>query len=106
MLSLGSPHKKPLLTHKGRLTLLLGPPSCGKSTLLKALSGRLRETSILRVSQPAPHLSPGLEHWNINFLDVFQTSGSVQYNGSDLDKFRPSRTSAFVDQVTCLATAP
>lgn len=25
----------------GRLTLLLGPPSCGKSTLLKALAGKL-----------------------------------------------------------------
>ena len=30
----------------GRLTLLLGPPSSGKSTLLKALSGRLEHTSL------------------------------------------------------------
>ena len=35
---------------QGRLTLLLGPPSCGKSTLLKVLSGRLKETATMRVS--------------------------------------------------------
>ena len=34
---------------QGRLTLLLGPPSCGKSTLLKVLSGRLKDTSIMQV---------------------------------------------------------
>ena len=30
----------------GRLTLLLGPPASGKSTLLKALSGRLEHSSL------------------------------------------------------------
>jgi ABC-type multidrug transport system ATPase subunit len=30
----------------GRLTLLLGPPSSGKSTLLKALSGALMHTGL------------------------------------------------------------
>ncbi|KAK9865751.1 hypothetical protein WJX84_008454, partial [Apatococcus fuscideae] len=30
----------------GRLTLLLGPPSCGKSTLLKALAGKLDGTGL------------------------------------------------------------
>lgn len=29
----------------GKMTLLLGPPGSGKSLLLKALSGRLRENS-------------------------------------------------------------
>lgn len=32
----------------GRLTLLLGPPSCGKTTLLKALAGKMG-TSALKV---------------------------------------------------------
>ena len=30
----------------GRLTLLLGPPSSGKTTLLKALAGKLRGTGL------------------------------------------------------------
>ena len=30
----------------GRITLLLGPPSSGKSTLLKALSGRLEHSGL------------------------------------------------------------
>ncbi len=34
----------------GRMTLLLGPPSGGKSVLLQALSGRLRSGRNLRVS--------------------------------------------------------
>ena len=41
----------------GRLTLLLGPPSSGKTTLLKALAGKLRGTG-LKVSHdsiPADH---------------------------------------------------
>lgn len=33
----------------GRLTLLLGPPACGKSTLLKALAGKLLKARDLKV---------------------------------------------------------
>ena len=33
-----------------RLTLLLGPPGSGKSVLMKALSGQLRETAHLRAT--------------------------------------------------------
>jgi ABC-type multidrug transport system ATPase subunit len=36
----------------GRLTLLLGPPSSGKTTLLKALSGKLRKGGDLKVIPP------------------------------------------------------
>ncbi|XP_077211849.1 ABC transporter G family member 31-like isoform X1 [Tasmannia lanceolata] len=55
-----------------RMTLLLGPPSSGKTTLLLALAGRL---------------GPGL-----------QMSGSVTYNGHSLKEFVPQRTSAYVSQ--------
>ncbi|KMT16880.1 hypothetical protein BVRB_2g043550 [Beta vulgaris subsp. vulgaris] len=55
-----------------RLTLLLGPPSSGKTTLLLALAGRLGR---------------GLE-----------TSGKISYNGYELNDFIPQRTSAYVSQ--------
>ena len=40
----------------GRFTLLLGPPSAGKSTLLKALAGRLHHSADLQVCQEWPQL--------------------------------------------------
>ncbi|CAK9171344.1 unnamed protein product, partial [Ilex paraguariensis] len=56
----------------GRMVLLLGPPSSGKTTLLLALAGRLG--SDLKVS------------------------GRVTYNGHGMDEFVPQRTSAYVSQ--------
>ncbi|KAI3512248.1 hypothetical protein L1887_19561 [Cichorium endivia] len=58
-----------------RLTLLLGPPSSGKTTLLLALAGRLGH---------------GLK-----------LSGNITYNGHGLDEFVPQRTSAYVSQKDC-----
>ncbi|XP_041005142.1 ABC transporter G family member 32 isoform X2 [Juglans microcarpa x Juglans regia] len=55
-----------------RLTLLLGPPSSGKTTLLLALAGRL-----------GTHL---------------KMSGRITYNGHSLNEFVPQRTSAYVSQ--------
>ncbi|KAJ7956612.1 Pleiotropic drug resistance ABC transporter [Quillaja saponaria] len=55
-----------------RLTLLLGPPSSGKTTLLLALAGRLGH-------------------------DV-EMSGRITYNGHGLNEFVPQRTSAYVSQ--------
>lgn len=55
-----------------RLTLLLGPPSSGKTTLLLTLAGRL---------------VPGL-----------QMSGGIMYNGHELNEFVPQRTSTYVSQ--------
>ncbi|KAK8682900.1 hypothetical protein V6N13_038980 [Hibiscus sabdariffa] len=55
-----------------RLTLLLGPPSSGKTTFLLALAGRL-----------GSHL---------------QMSGKITYNGHGLKEFVPPRTSAYVSQ--------
>ncbi|KAK9715289.1 hypothetical protein RND81_06G154800 [Saponaria officinalis] len=60
-----------------RLTLLLGPPSSGKTTFLLALAGRL---------------GPAL-----------QMSGRITYNGHDLREFVPQRTSAYVSQQDCHA---
>ncbi|GAU19345.1 hypothetical protein TSUD_336320 [Trifolium subterraneum] len=55
-----------------RMTLLLGPPSSGKTTLLLALAGKL---------------DPKLKF-----------SGKVTYNGHQMKEFVPQRTSAYVDQ--------
>ncbi|KAL7122203.1 hypothetical protein ACP275_01G030300 [Erythranthe tilingii] len=56
----------------GRMTLLLGPPSSGKTTLLLALAGKL---------------DPELK-----------ISGRVTYNGHEMNEFVPQRTSAYISQ--------
>ncbi|GLU22294.1 hypothetical protein SLE2022_383820 [Rubroshorea leprosula] len=55
-----------------RMTLLLGPPSSGKTTLLLALAGKL---------------DPNLK-----------VRGEVTYNGYKLDEFVPQKTSAYISQ--------
>ena len=55
------------------MTLLLGPPGSGKSSLLKALSGKL-STAGLRIS------------------------GDITYNGKHLDEFVAQRTAAYIEQ--------
>ncbi|KAH7657266.1 Monosaccharide-transporting ATPase protein [Dioscorea alata] len=55
-----------------RMTLLLGPPGSGKTSLLLALAGKL--DSSLKVS------------------------GRVTYNGHGMDEFVPQRTSAYIGQ--------
>ncbi|KAG5392294.1 hypothetical protein IGI04_022257 [Brassica rapa subsp. trilocularis] len=55
-----------------RMTLLLGPPSSGKTTLLLALAGKLDKS-----------------------LDI---SGEVTYNGYRLNEFVPIKTSAYISQ--------
>ncbi|KDP36996.1 hypothetical protein JCGZ_06052 [Jatropha curcas] len=55
-----------------RMTLLLGPPSSGKTTLLLALAGKLDP--------------------NLKF------SGSVTYNGHGMNEFIPQRTAAYISQ--------
>ncbi|GKB63980.1 pleiotropic drug resistance protein 3-like protein isoform X1, partial [Tanacetum coccineum] len=56
----------------GRMTLLLGPPGCGKTTLLKALSGNLNKS--------------------------FKISGETSYNGYKLEEFVPQKTAAYISQ--------
>ncbi|KAM0064291.1 putative ABC-type sulfate transporter [Helianthus debilis subsp. tardiflorus] len=55
-----------------RMTLLLGPPGCGKTTLLKALSGNLEKS--------------------------LKISGDISYNGYKLEEFVPQRTAAYISQ--------
>nr|XP_017215736.1 PREDICTED: pleiotropic drug resistance protein 1-like [Daucus carota subsp. sativus] len=55
-----------------RMTLLLGPPSSGKTTLMLALAGKLDPT--------------------------LKTSGSVTYNGHSMKEFVPQRTAAYISQ--------
>ncbi|GMY22102.1 pleiotropic drug resistance protein 3-like [Fagus crenata] len=56
----------------GRITLLLGPPGCGKTSLLKALSGNLNQS--------------------------LKISGEISYNGNKLEEFVPQKTSAYISQ--------
>ncbi|KAL1557394.1 transcription factor [Salvia divinorum] len=55
-----------------RMTLLLGPPSSGKTTLLLALAGKLDPT--------------------------LKVSGRVTYNGHEMHEFVPQRTAAYISQ--------
>ncbi|XP_055960604.1 pleiotropic drug resistance protein 1-like [Mercurialis annua] len=60
------------LIKPSRMTLLLGPPSSGKTTLLLALAGKLDPT--------------------------LQISGRVTYNGHTMNEFVPQRSSAYISQ--------
>uniref|UniRef100_A0A0E0NFV7 ABC transporter domain-containing protein n=1 Tax=Oryza rufipogon TaxID=4529 RepID=A0A0E0NFV7_ORYRU len=55
-----------------RLTLLLGPPGCRKTTLLLALAGKLDKN--------------------------LKVTGEVEYNGTNLNTFVPEKTSAYISQ--------
>ncbi|KAK6236047.1 hypothetical protein SCA6_011384 [Theobroma cacao] len=57
---------------EGQMTLLLGPPSSGKTTLLLALAGKLGKD--------------------------LKVSGGITYNGHGLKEFVPQRTSAYISQ--------
>uniref|UniRef100_A0A3N7EU48 ABC transporter domain-containing protein n=1 Tax=Populus trichocarpa TaxID=3694 RepID=A0A3N7EU48_POPTR len=60
------------LIKPSRMTLLLGPPSSGKTTLLLALAGKL---------------DPSLK-----------VKGDITYNGYGLDEFVPRKSSAYISQ--------
>ncbi|KAL4547915.1 hypothetical protein Ndes2526B_g07132 [Nannochloris sp. 'desiccata'] len=62
------------LLQPGRIALVLGPPGSGRTTFLRALSGRAQVQSDLAVT------------------------GSVQYNGHNFDQFQPAHAAAYVSQ--------
>ncbi|KAH7669104.1 Iron-chelate-transporting ATPase protein [Dioscorea alata] len=55
-----------------RMTLLLGPPGCGKTTFFLALSGKLDKS--------------------------LKVNGEVSYNGFKLEEFVPEKTCAYISQ--------
>ncbi|XP_064991162.1 ABC transporter G family member 41-like isoform X1 [Musa acuminata AAA Group] len=55
-----------------RMTLVLGLPGCGKTTFLKALSGKLDKS--------------------------LKVTGEISYNGFGLEEFVPEKTSAYISQ--------
>ncbi|XP_044946360.1 ABC transporter G family member 41-like isoform X2 [Hordeum vulgare subsp. vulgare] len=55
-----------------RMTLLLGPPGCGKTTLLLALAGKLKKN--------------------------LKVTGEIEYNGVKLQDFVPEKTAAYIGQ--------
>ncbi|KAI9122006.1 hypothetical protein K1719_006695 [Acacia pycnantha] len=61
-----------IISSLSRTTLLLGPPSSGKTTLLLALAGKLDSK--------------------------LKLSGKVTYNGHEMNEFVPQRTAAYVSQ--------
>ncbi|KAK1664186.1 hypothetical protein QYE76_052345 [Lolium multiflorum] len=77
---LGSSNKKTIhilqnvngILKPSRMTLLLGPPSSGKSTLMRALTGKLDKS--------------------------LKVSGNITYCGHTFAEFYPERTSAYVSQ--------
>ncbi|KAJ6390308.1 hypothetical protein OIU77_024514 [Salix suchowensis] len=55
-----------------RMTLLLGPPGCGKTTLLQALAAKLDKS--------------------------LKVEGEISYNGYRLNEFVPQKTSVYISQ--------
>ncbi|KAG0463122.1 hypothetical protein HPP92_021598 [Vanilla planifolia] len=55
-----------------RMTLLLGPPGCGKTTFLLALAGKLHKS--------------------------LKVTGEITYNGFTFEEFYPEKTSAYISQ--------
>uniref|UniRef100_A0A0D9VF53 ABC transporter domain-containing protein n=1 Tax=Leersia perrieri TaxID=77586 RepID=A0A0D9VF53_9ORYZ len=83
------------------MTLLLGPPSSGKSTLIRALTGKLDKH--LKVTFKSPYLEKCCYYIAYALLlqlssVTIQVSGNITYCGHKFSEFCPERTSAYVSQ--------
>ena len=92
-----------------RMTLLLGPPSSGKTTLLLALAGKLDRdlrvcSHFLLINQftsivsPHHHMSILFNHKVSFMLRCDQVSGRITYCGHELNEFVPQKTCAYISQ--------
>ncbi|KAH6761149.1 pleiotropic drug resistance 5, partial [Perilla frutescens var. frutescens] len=86
----------------GRMTLLLGPPGCGKTTFLKALSGNLSPSLkcafYLFDILPLRKFKKFHDKWLVSEVRLQQTTGEISYNGDNLEDFIASKVSAYVNQ--------
>lgn len=86
------------------MTLLLGPPSSGKTTLLLALAGKLDpDLKVKRNLTLSSNFSLiGVQKFihisNLKRKFLLQLSGSVSYNGHGMNEFVPQRTAAYIGQ--------
>ncbi len=75
--SLTNPYTPPTTHPQAKVTLVLGPPSAGKTSYLRTLSGRI-------TTYPTPRTV---------------VNGEITYNGRTFDEFVVKKTAAYVDEV-------
>ena len=83
---------------QGRATLLLGPPSSGKSTFLKLLGVQGRATLLLGPPSSGKSTFLKLLAGRADAEAALSISGSVKYNGKSPEDFVLRRTAAYIDQ--------
>lgn len=88
------------------MTLLLGPPSSGKTTLLLAMAGKL-DRSLKVITMKFKFSIQTLNIWlklkcriyiYYELNEFEQVEGDITYNGYKLNEFEPRRTSAYISQ--------
>ncbi|ONK78768.1 uncharacterized protein A4U43_C02F22210 [Asparagus officinalis] len=76
-----------------KMTLLLGPPGCGKTTFLLALAGKLDKSLKCSSKIVTPINLSNPESHKLN-----KATGEICYNGFKFEEFVPEKTSSYVSQ--------